>query len=306
MSTADFTYNFTNPAACNICGSTEYRILGRRLKGSQGRNPRKKTGAATTIVSCRICGLIYCFPMPLPANIQDHYGLPPEEYWDEKKLGADYMLHQPELERLKKVISFREGMRSLDIGAGRGDYMKACSSAGFEAWGLEPSEPFYRRLIDKVGIPAERLQLGRVEEIDFPAEHFDYISLVAVLEHIPDPSLAITRAMQWLKPGGIMCIEVPSSDWLMAKLFDFYYKLRRMDYTTHLSPMHPPFHLYEFSLESFRQHARIHGYSIHSYRFYECETFMPRWLDKPLKWWMRRTEGGMDLYIWLKKVTGDG
>jgi len=54
--------------------------------------------------------------------------------------------------------------------------------------------------------------------------------------------------MSWLKTDGIMHIEVPSSDWLIARLLNFYYKIRGLDYVTNISPMHEPFHLYEFAL----------------------------------------------------------
>jgi SAM-dependent methyltransferase len=297
------TYTFHYINRCNMCGSgpEKHKILGKRLNATQGKRPGRKIGITSTIMRCRQCGLIFSNPMPIPENIQDHYGLPAEEYWDKRKMEVDFSLHLPELESIKTCIDFQQGMRSLDIGAGRGNYMKACMVAGFDAYGCEPSEPFYSRLIEHMQIQEDRLQLGKVENIDFPDNFFDYISFVAVLEHLIDPSLVITRCLKWLKPKGIICIEVPSSDWLMCKLFDFYYHMKCLDYTSHLSPMHPPFHLYEFSIKSFQQHALLNGYSIHSYTFFECETFMPKILNRPLKSIMRRNHSGMDLYLWIQK-----
>jgi 2-polyprenyl-3-methyl-5-hydroxy-6-metoxy-1,4-benzoquinol methylase len=43
----------------------------------------------------------------------------------------------------------------------------------------------------------------------FPEAHFDFITFGAVLEHLYDPSMSIHKAMSWLKPSGIMHIEVP-------------------------------------------------------------------------------------------------
>lgn len=286
-----------------MCGSSieKHKVLGKRLNTSQGRHPSKKTGIATTIMRCNICGLVYPQPLPIPANLQDHYDLPPSDYWTEEDMNSDFKILIPELERMKEIIHYQPGMRSLDIGAGRGTYMKACENIGFEAWGCEPSESFYHRLIKEVGISPDRLQMGKVEDIEFHENHFHYISMIAVLEHLPDPSLALNRAMRWLKPGGVMCVEVPSSGWLISKIFNFYYRMNFLNYTSHLSPMHPPYHLYEFGLESFLRHASIHGFSVHSCKYFVCETFMPKFLDRPLKSIMRKTKTGMDLYLYLQK-----
>ncbi len=89
--------------------------------------------------------------------------------------------------------------------------------------------------------------MSSVEDADFPARSFDFITFGAVLEHLYSPSLALSRALGWLRPGGIIQAEVPSSDHLLSKLLNFYFRLRGTNYVTHLSPMHPPFHLYEFS-----------------------------------------------------------
>jgi 2-polyprenyl-3-methyl-5-hydroxy-6-metoxy-1,4-benzoquinol methylase len=49
-------------------------------------------------------------------------------------------------------------------------------------------------------IPPEKLQLGMIENIEYPKDNFDFITFGAVLEHLYDPSAAIKKAMNWLKP----------------------------------------------------------------------------------------------------------
>jgi len=65
--------------------------------------------------------------------------------------------------------------------------------------------------------------------------------------------------------------------------------------------MHKPFHLYEFALRSFVQHAKQNNYEIASYRYYVCQTYVPRALDVVLRPIMKWTETGMQLSVWLKK-----
>ncbi|MBK8291297.1 MAG: methyltransferase domain-containing protein [Flammeovirgaceae bacterium] len=58
-------------------------------------------------------------------------------------------------------------------------------------------------------------------EVVYPENSFDFISFGAVLEHVYSPADSILRTLRWLKPNGIIHIEVPSSDWLINKIINF-------------------------------------------------------------------------------------
>lgn len=53
--------------------------------------------------------------------------------------------------------------------------MIAMKKAGFDAYGFEPSEPFYARALDKMGIDPDRLQLAAMENAEYPEGTFDNI-----------------------------------------------------------------------------------------------------------------------------------
>jgi len=286
-----------------MCGSKTdtHKILGKRLNGSQGKNPNNKIGITTTIVKCTNCGLIYSNPQPVPFDIQDHYGVPPESYWKENYFTITDNYFQGEIERLKKLLDFKDGMKSLDIGAGLGKQMIALSKSGFETYGFEPSKQFYERAISKMGINSDRLKLGMIEEVEYPENYFDFISFGAVLEHLYDPSDSILKALKWLKPNGIIHIEVPSSNWLIGKIINIFYKLKRTDYVGNLSPMHEPYHLHEFTLKSFQEHSKKNDYELAFNEYYVCQTFMPKIADYFLKPYMKWTNTGMQLCVWLRK-----
>ena len=300
---SNLRYNFNFIEKCNMCGSSieQHKILGKRLNGSQGRNPKNKIGITTTIVRCFNCGLIYSNPQPIPTDIQDHYGVPPEEYWKESYFVIDDHYFSNEIRKAKELICFKEGMKSLDIGAGLGKAMIAMSKAGFDAYGFEPSVQFHDRALTKMGVNANKLRLGMIEHVDYPSNYFDFISFGAVLEHLCNPSDSIIKAMRWLKPNGIIHIEVPSSKWLINQIINLYYKLILTDYVGNLSPMHEPYHLYEFGLKSFQEHARNNRYEVALHEYYVCQTFMPKILDRILKPFMEQTKTGMQLCVWLRK-----
>ncbi len=301
--TKQLRYYFNYIDQCNMCGSpvSGHRILGKRMNRSQGRNPSGLTGITTTIAKCTNCHLIYSNPQPVPFDIQDHYGIPPEDYWKDDYFVVSETYFRTEIETLKTLMEFKPGMKSLDIGAGLGKAMIAMAEAGFDTYGFEPSEQFYERAITKMGIVKEQLKVGMLENMEYPENHFEFITFGAVLEHLYDPSQSILKAMKWLKPGGIMHIEVPSSDWLINKIINWYYRLRLTDYVGNISPMHEPFHLHEFNLKSFQFHAQNYGYEIVHHEYYVCQTFMPRIADIFLKPYMKMTNKGMQLCVWLKK-----
>jgi hypothetical protein len=109
--------------------------------------------------------------------------------------------------------------------------------------------------------------------------------------------------MSWLKPGGILFIEVPSSNYLVTKLLNLYYKLTGSDYVSNISPMHQPFHLYEFLKSTFEAHSALHNnlYSIAHCVYEPCTAYMPGIVDKLFKWYMKQTNTGMQLCIYLRK-----
>lgn len=297
-------YYFDTIDYCEMCGdSTAHHIvLGQRLNKSQGLSPKKKTGISVSVQKCSKCNLIYAQPQPVPFDIQDHYGTPPEDYWkdDYFQWTPDYFSCQIKI--VKNLLVFKEGMSALDVGAGIGKCMLSLTNAGFDAYGFEPSAPFYERALSKMNISTGKLKLGMIEEIDYPANSFDFITFGAVFEHLYHPATSLEKAMKWLKPNGIIHIEVPSSNHLISKIINLYYKLRGTNYVTNLSPMHVPFHLYEFGLKSFEELGAKLNFSIAKHQYDVCSIdFVPSFLHPLFRQYMKLTNSGMQLTVYLKK-----
>ncbi len=298
------TYTFKYIAACNMCGSdvATHKVLGKRLNDSQGRKPKSKAGISTSILKCSNCGLIYSQPQPIPANIQDHYGVPPESYWHEDFFEVEPGAYKALSDKaISLLLNFEKGMKALDIGAGLGKCMISLQEEGFDTWGFEPSEPFYQRAIEKMKLSPDRLKLGMIEEMNYPANEFNFITFGAVLEHVYNPAECLEKAYGWLKPGGVIHIEVPSADWFIAKIYNLYYKLIGSDYVTNLSPMHSPFHLYEFTITAFQKYCEQHQMEIANHRYMVCKTYMPKFIDTLIRPYMDVTNQGLQLEVWLRK-----
>jgi SAM-dependent methyltransferase len=297
-------YYFEEVTNCEMCGdpTSNHIIMGQRLDKSIGYSPKKKTGITISVMKCRKCSLIYSQPMPIPFDIQDHYGTPPEDYWHDS-----YFKPQPEyfagqIDQVKRLLLFEKGMSALDIGAGLGKCMISLEKAGFDTYGFEPSKPFYERAVAKMGINPERLKLGMMEDIDYLENSFDFITFGAVLEHLYHPAINLEKAIKWLKPNGIIHIEVPSSKHLIGKIFNLYYRLRGTNYVTNISPMHIPFHLYEYGLNSFNELGKRLNYKIVKHQVDVCDIMMiPKLFHPILRKYMEWTKTGMQLTVYLRK-----
>jgi SAM-dependent methyltransferase len=298
-------YSFEYNEVCEMCldKTDNHKILGQRLSESQGFSPKKKTGITVSIKKCRNCGLIYSYPQPIPNSIQDHYGIAPEEYsWDESYFKDDpnYFLRQ--INKAKELLPFQPGMKSLDIGAGLGKAMKSMLANGFDAYGIEPSPQFRQRSIEWLKIPEDRVQLASAEEADFPENYFDFITFGAVFEHLYHPAYVLERAVKWTKPGGIIHIEVPSATHLVGRLINRYYRLRGTNYVTNLSPMHAPFHLYEYTVKSFLAVGERLGLTLEHKYFDVCTIFhFPRIVQPLMRKYMEWTDTGMQLTVYMRK-----
>jgi SAM-dependent methyltransferase len=287
-----------------MCGdpTDSHKVLGQRLSQTQGYRPKQKSGITVSVKKCTRCNLVYSSPLPIPFNIQDHYGVPPEDYWQPSYFEWKEGYFAGELEELKKLQRLQPGMKALDVGAGLGKCMISMEKYGFDVYGFEPSEPFYERAVSQLGIDPKKLKLGMIEDVEYEENFFDFITFGAVLEHLYHPAEAIKKALQWLKPGGLIHIEVPSSNYLIPRLINGYYRLIGTTYVTNLSPMHVPFHLYEFDTKSFYRLGERLGFTVEHQQIATGEVMSgPKVVHPLLKKYMDKTGTGMQLIVWLKK-----
>ena len=298
------SYHFEEVVNCEMCGDStvKHKIIGQRLNKTQGLKPRKKEGISVSIKKCTNCKLIYSSPQPVPFDIQDHYGIPPENYWKPEYFLPDPGYFSDQIKTAKELLDFKPGMKSLDIGAGIGKCMISLDKAGFDTYGFEPSKPYYERAISKMNIKASNLKLGMMEEMEYEQDSFDLITFGAVFEHLYHPAACLKKALTWLKPGGVIHLEIPSSSYLAARLVNFYYRLGGTNYVSNLSPMHAPFHLYEFDYKSFSALSGQLNFSIKHHKYYVGKSILlPKLLAPLLNQYMKWTNTGMQLEIWLSK-----
>ena len=149
---------------------------------------------------------------------------PPEEYWKSVSYKPEPGYFSSQVKAARRLLFDRAEILALDIGLGLGKSARVMEQAGFTVHGIEPSEPFYRKALELLGGDNERYRLASIEDTQFSDGYFDFVTFGAVLEHIYDPAAALAKAFKWVRPGGIVHAEVPSSDHLIARLINTYYR----------------------------------------------------------------------------------
>lgn len=299
-------YCFEPVAACNMCGApaADARVLGMRMNRSQGMRPRSVRGTAVTVVRCGACGLIYPDPMPLPASLDDHYAMGSEDYFvdDMRSFGQTSPERISRYRDLRRFLPIDRKAKAIDVGVGTGSSMRAMIEAGFDVSGFEPVDQFRERAVKALDLAPERILAAGIDDAEFPVGEFDMVSFGAVLEHLYDPAGSIEKVLRWVRPGGIVYAEVPNARHLMARVINAFFAIQRANMVTHLSPMHSPFHIYEFDPRSFRQHGAKAGYELAEVQ-YEIGTVrqVPAFTHGLFRTLMWAGNSGLQMHVVLRK-----
>jgi len=113
------------------------------------------------------------------------------------------------------------GARALDVGCGAGQVVGRLTAAGFEAWGVDVSEPN----IERAKKFSERCLLYDGRRLPFPDGHFASAGALNVLEHVEQPEAFITELVRVAAPGGRVVLSSPNFFRVLG-LRDYHPKMR--------------------------------------------------------------------------------
>ncbi len=173
----------TEYVKCDLCGSEHQTLL------------FSKTDPITrqdfNLVQCS-CGMAFVNPMPAEESIPALY---PDDYHKDKDV---------DVERFRRLLDYlpRQSGSLLDIGCGRGDFVKLAGDAGWKAEGVD--------LIDWKSPHEISLRIGDFLTMELPESHYQAVTAWAFLEHVRRPSLYFRRVSQLLSPQGRFVFLVPN------------------------------------------------------------------------------------------------
>lgn len=255
------------PQECPTCEVPPTTFLGRR----GGAAHRAGLGVECKVWRCGRCGLIFPNPMPVPVNgLEQHYGVEPSEYFEHHELEQKDQTGNDLVLQAESLIGGKG--RLLDVGAGRGEALRAAKIAGWEAIGIELSTKFADYASKYSGVEVLRKPL---EDCGFADSSVDAVLLSAVLEHLYNPNETLFEIARILRPGGALFLDVPNEGGLYFRVGNRYEKLRGRDWVVNLAPTFSPFHVFGFAPKSLRALLSKHGFEVRRWHVYPGESLVP-------------------------------
>jgi SAM-dependent methyltransferase len=222
----------TTPSRCAVCGSAKDDLF-MEVRGYR-------------VARCRDCGFLFVNPRPTEAALAVLYsGANP--YHGEAFEPSEG--ERPVVARIARDLRRRaSGTRLLEVGCGRGDFLRAAAAAGFEVSGCDYFGP------DRPAIAGAALHDGPLRGVRLPAASFDVVVSRNTLEHLFDPRAEVEEMVRLLKPGGLLYVKVPSvtyeHGWLSRLIFREPHKLE------------PPYHLNYFDARTLRRFLESAGLTV--------------------------------------------
>lgn len=162
-------------------------------------------------VKCRNCQLIYVNPIEKAGKINSAYsqrGSSDASIIRKMRLNASQS-------QVGLIGQSKNGAHLLDIGCGEGFFLFNASRAGYATKGVELSQEAAEYARREFGLDVDAKPF---EQLRFPENYFDIITLWQVLEHVPHPLVMLTEVHRILKPGGLLALSTPDIKGVPARI----------------------------------------------------------------------------------------
>jgi 2-polyprenyl-3-methyl-5-hydroxy-6-metoxy-1,4-benzoquinol methylase len=222
------------------------------------------------LLRCNVCGQL------ISQCSQSQYRQSMNEFDNPKGTLPDCDSVERHFRRTRKWLSWissklnkpNHEIRLLDVGCSSGAFLQVACRLGFIAEGAEPAAQAAQSASDS-GL---KVHQGVLEDIKFPSDTFDVVTMFEVIEHIQDAYSLFKECYRIIKPGGLLMIGTANTDsWtagIMKSRWEYF------DISRHGG------HISFFNPQSLRVLAERSGFKVesvktHSVRFLEKEDSSP-------------------------------
>jgi SAM-dependent methyltransferase len=174
------------------------------------------------VLLCPSCGLLFRRNLPTPEEVDAIYGL---EYFKGEADGsgqgyldyvADEAAHRAgarrRLDSLERLVP--RG-RLLDVGAAAGFFVDEARARGWEASGIDVSEPMVDWGRRELHAPLARATL---DNPGVGAESLDALTMWDYIEHSIDPRADLNASRALLRPGGVLALSTGDAATVVARI----------------------------------------------------------------------------------------
>jgi len=184
---------------------------------------------------CRECQLVFVYPQPPKSKLEqlraDLYG---SNGYREMYFSSSDRLRRRFGRCLKEIAKYKTNGKLLDVGCSYGFFLEMAAGT-WEAYGVESCEESADYARQQLGL---NVSAGTLDSAKLPDRFFDVITMWDVLEHQSSVKGMMQEVARILKDGGLLFIQCPNIDSLMAKLTRYkgWGWLCVPDHLVHFSP----------------------------------------------------------------------
>jgi 2-polyprenyl-3-methyl-5-hydroxy-6-metoxy-1,4-benzoquinol methylase len=198
--------------ACPACGSE--------------RVSRAYRDPALSFQRCRACLSVFDAAPPSKDDVMAIYE--GKGYYVRDDRGADaifgyaddYLADREFIEeKFDRVLAHLERYappgRLLDVGAGPGFMVATARRRGWDAVGIDVNEWAASYARSELGLD---VRVGELDENSFKGEQFDAVTMMDLVEHVPDPDQLLAQARRLVRPGGALALLTPDAGSPVSRL----------------------------------------------------------------------------------------
>lgn len=205
---------FTTLQKCWICGGNDLRAVHEAIfefsnYATQDPDLAAYTGQRVALMRCGACG--FAQPRSLPA-LPRYFTRMYDQRWSEDWMAREYasgykdLIFQTVLSALEQRLAASR-RTLLDLGAHVGRLMSLARARGWTVEGVELNPQTAAFAAAATELPIHQADAALLAEA---GRQYDAVTFIDVLEHIPDPVMALTAARNVMSSGGWIAVKVPN------------------------------------------------------------------------------------------------
>ena len=202
---------------------------------------------------CESCRSAFLDPVPTADELELYYATYHQSTddggaydWIEDRIARTF----PAKIRLVRDKTGGKPGRLLDVGCGKGVFVKACVERGIDAFGVDLSRSGVDYAVQKLGV---RALCGDVAELKPQLGVFDTATCWATVEHLPDAGAVLSNVRDVLRPGGTLFLLTCAGDSLVERMLPGATEW-----------FIPPQHLVIFSASGIKRTLEASGFEVRS------------------------------------------
>lgn len=215
----------TGVQPCTVCGA----VADSELLFDKTTDGRGDDGIA--LYRCGSCNTVYLgrYNELYDDGLYAYY----QKYQGKKKNETYNPLTCKSYLQVLRLLALRGGGKSiLDVGCGKGDFVDAALSEGYNVEGIELSQPAVD-IAQGFGLPVAKLDFFSSKIQDSSR---DAVTMFEVIEHLPDPVKFLRRAEMVVRPGGLIYLTTPNFNSLDRRVLGSKWKAIHREHLTYFTP----------------------------------------------------------------------